>query len=36
MYLHAYSLEFIHPNTKEKIIKTSELPKNFVKIFPKS
>jgi len=36
MYLHAYSLEFIHPETKEKILQTSELPKNFVKIFPKS
>ena len=34
LYLHAYSLEFIHPFTKGKIFISKELPKKFVKIFP--
>ena len=33
MYLHAFSLEFIHPYTKEKIYLKDELPKKFGKIF---
>ncbi|MCI2229618.1 RluA family pseudouridine synthase [Polaribacter sp. MSW13] len=34
LYLHASSLEFIHPHTTEKITITKELPKKFTKIFP--
>jgi len=34
MYLHAYSLDFRHPITEEKIIVCKELPKKFKKIFP--
>ena len=34
MYLHAYSLNFTHPNTKEKIVIHKDLPKKFKKIFP--
>jgi len=34
LYLHASSLEFTHPFTKEKISITKELPKKFTKIFP--
>lgn len=33
LYLHAYSLEFVHPFTKEDIRLTDQLPKNFKKIF---
>ena len=33
MYLHAYSLEFIHPFTKEKLCIQDELPLRFKKIF---
>lgn len=33
IYLHAYSLEFIHPFTKEKIYIEDELPQKFSKIF---
>ncbi|MDT0621183.1 RluA family pseudouridine synthase [Croceitalea vernalis] len=33
MYLFAYSLEFLHPMTKEKLRFTAELPKKFEKIF---
>lgn len=33
MYLHAYSLEFIHPITKEEIHVKCELPERFRKIF---
>ncbi|MUH35910.1 RluA family pseudouridine synthase [Zobellia amurskyensis] len=33
LYLHAYSLEFIHPFTAEKISITDDLPKRFTKIF---
>lgn len=33
LYLHAYSLEFIHPFTKEKMHLKDELPKRFKKIF---
>ncbi|PHR70999.1 MAG: RNA pseudouridine synthase [Lutibacter sp.] len=33
LYLHASSLEFVHPFTKEKINLISELPKKFGKIF---
>jgi 23S rRNA pseudouridine1911/1915/1917 synthase len=34
MYLHAYSLDFRHTITEEKIIVCKELPKKFKKIFP--
>ncbi|MGB0891010.1 MAG: RluA family pseudouridine synthase [Flavobacteriaceae bacterium] len=34
LYLHASTLEFTHPITKEKISITKELPKKFMKIFP--
>mgnify|MGYP000318392993 CR=1 FL=1 len=34
LYLHASTLEFIHPFTKEQISITKELPKKFKKIFP--
>lgn len=34
MYLHAYSLEFLHPITKEKLSFTAEFPKKFENIFP--
>jgi 23S rRNA pseudouridine1911/1915/1917 synthase len=33
LYLHASSLEFIHPFTKEKLLVTEELPKKFKTIF---
>ncbi|MGS0527458.1 hypothetical protein ACU8V7_22025 [Zobellia nedashkovskayae] len=33
LYLHAYSLEFIHPFTEEKILITDDLPERFIKIF---
>lgn len=35
MYLHAYSLEFTHPFTNEKIYVKSEFPRGFNKIFSK-
>lgn len=34
LYLHASTLEFLHPYTKEKITITKENPKKFKKIFP--
>ncbi|WGH75857.1 RluA family pseudouridine synthase [Tenacibaculum tangerinum] len=34
LFLHASSLSFTHPFTKEKIIITKELPKKFKKLFP--
>jgi 23S rRNA pseudouridine1911/1915/1917 synthase len=34
LYLHATSLEFIHPLTKEKVSVTKELPRKFTRIFP--
>lgn len=34
LYLHASSLEFVHPFTKEKFSISKELPKKFIKIFP--
>lgn len=34
LYLHAYSLSFKHPITKEKLSITKELPKKFTQIFP--
>ena len=34
LYLHASSLEFIHPFTENKILISKELPKKFTKIFP--
>lgn len=34
MYLHASTLKFIHPFTKEKIDITKKLPKKFTSIFP--
>lgn len=33
LYLHAATLEFIHPFTKEKIAISKDLPKKFTKIF---
>ncbi len=33
LYLHAYSLEFIHPFTDVKIRITDDLPERFTKIF---
>jgi 23S rRNA pseudouridine1911/1915/1917 synthase len=33
LYLHAYSLEFFHPFTKDKISISKELPKKYLKIF---
>ena len=36
LYLHAYSLEFIHPFTDEKIYIKADLPKKFNKIFTNS
>ncbi|WP_299100800.1 RluA family pseudouridine synthase [uncultured Winogradskyella sp.] len=33
MYLHAYSLEFVHPFTQENICLISELPEKFKKLF---
>lgn len=33
LYLHAYSLEFIHPFTKEEIYIKDDLPKKFKKLF---
>lgn len=34
LYLHAFSLRFIHPFTREEICIQDELPKKFQKIFP--
>lgn len=34
LYLHASSLEFIHPVTKENLKVNSALPKKFLKLFP--
>lgn len=34
LYLHAYSLEFMHPVTQRVIVLKSELPKKFLKLFP--
>jgi len=34
LYLHAFSLEFIHPFTNEKVLISKELPKKFQKVFP--
>lgn len=34
LYLHAATLEFIHPFTEEVMKISSELPKKFVKLFP--
>lgn len=34
LYLHAYSLKFTHPFTKEDMTLKDELPKRFSKIFP--
>lgn len=34
LYLHASSLTFIHPFTKEKVTVSKVLPKKFTKIFP--
>jgi 23S rRNA pseudouridine1911/1915/1917 synthase len=35
LFLHAATLDFIHPFTKEKIYISKELPKKFLKVFPK-
>lgn len=34
LYLHAYSLEFIHPFTKQELHLKDEFPERFTKIFP--
>lgn len=34
LYLHAYSLQFVHPITQETLLVKSELPKKFLKLFP--
>ncbi len=34
MYLHAYSLEFVHPFKQENMNLKSELPERFLKLFP--
>ena len=34
LYLHAASLDFTHPFTREKLTISKELPKKFTKIFP--
>jgi len=34
LYLHAYSLNFIHPFTHEEVLFKDELPQKFEKIFP--
>ncbi|MFW2375203.1 MAG: RluA family pseudouridine synthase, partial [Cellulophaga baltica] len=34
MYLHAYSLQFLHPFTKKEIILTAAFPERFRKLFP--
>jgi 23S rRNA pseudouridine1911/1915/1917 synthase len=36
LFLHASTLDFTHPFTKEKISISKELPKKFTKIFPNS
>ncbi len=36
LYLHATSLEFVHPVTKENLKVESNLPKKFLKIFPET
>lgn len=36
LYLHAYSLEFTHPITKENVFQTAPLTKKFVRLFPKT
>ncbi len=36
LYLHAYSLEFVHPFTQEKMLIKKSLPNKFKKIFPES
>jgi 23S rRNA pseudouridine1911/1915/1917 synthase len=33
LYLHAYSLEFTHPFTKENILQTANLPKKYKRLF---
>jgi len=34
LFLHASSLDFIHPFTENKIVISKELPKKFTTIFP--
>lgn len=34
LYLHAYSLQFIHPVAETSLMVKSELPKKFMKLFP--
>ncbi len=34
MYLHAYSIEFVHPFTGDIVFIKDSLPENFVKLFP--
>lgn len=36
LYLHAYSLKFVHPISKETLIIKDLLPEKFAKIFPES
>lgn len=35
LYLHASSLRFVHPYTNEEMIIASDLPKKFIRLFPK-
>jgi len=34
LYLHAYSLRFVHPFTQQEVFCADELPKRFEKLFP--
>ncbi len=34
LYLHAYSLQFVHPVTQANVEVKSKLPKKFFKLFP--
>ncbi len=36
LYLHAFSLEFVHPSTNKKMYFEKELPRKFTRIFKKS
>ncbi|QIE60848.1 RluA family pseudouridine synthase [Rasiella rasia] len=35
LYLHAYSLRFLHPFTKKEMIVVSDVPERFKKLFPR-
>jgi len=36
LYLHASSLEFVHPVTRENLKVSAKLPKKFIKLFPEA